>query len=67
MLIPTTKNIDVEKIINELTMKVNKRGVEGKSYMVEVNKQLLADARDIISFYNSKYGSEEVAAENDNK
>lgn len=52
--VQTTKTLDVKKIIDELDIKSKKKGTEDKTYMITVNRALLADARDALTYYYNK-------------
>lgn len=59
MLVQTQKEIDVQRLINELDNKANKtddknKRTAGRLYEVVVNRQLLLDARDVLKAYYSK-------------
>lgn len=56
MIVQTTKDINIEKLISECEIKSKKKGIEGKSYSVEVNRQLLSDVKDALKYYFDKYG-----------
>lgn len=49
MRVQCEKEINIEELIKDLDIKSKKRAIDEKnSYTVGVNRQLLADARDVI-------------------
>lgn len=53
MQIKSTREIDINKLIEQLENKVTKIDPKAKPYEVTVNKQLLIDAADVIRHLNS--------------
>lgn len=53
MKIESTREIDINKLINQLTTKATKVDPSAKPYEITVNKQLLIDAADVIRHFNS--------------
>ena len=57
MVVQSTRDINVDRLISELESKVNKKQedkrVNGKFYEVVVNKQLLIDACDALRHYRN--------------
>lgn len=54
MRVQCEKEINIEELIKDLDIKSKKKPIDEKnSYTVGVNRQLLADARDVIKQLNS--------------
>lgn len=52
MLVKCEKDLNVEELIKDLDAKSKKKPIDEKnSYTVAVNRQLLADARDVLRHY----------------
>ena len=55
MVVQCEKELDIESLIKDLDIKSKKKAIDEKnSYTVAVNRQLLADARDVIKHYWSQ-------------
>lgn len=52
MKIESTRDIDINRLVEQLTAKVTKIDPKAKPYEVTVNKQLLIDAADVIRHFN---------------
>lgn len=57
MKVESVRELDIDRLINELDVKANakpddKKGVKGRFYEVVVNKQLLIDAADALRHYH---------------
>lgn len=65
MKMTVEREYDVERIINELTIKASKKGDGNRLYDITVNRQLLADARDVLKYYYEKDKESETPVQKD--
>ena len=65
MIVQSTRNIDVDRLISELDTKANTKQedkkIKGRFYEVVVNKQLLIDACDVLRHYRNQETDRAVA------
>lgn len=64
MVVQCEKDLNIEELIKDLDTKSKKAPVDPKnSYVISVNRQLLADARDALKHYYTQEIKQNVSTE----